>query len=104
MALRMRVCRRQDVPEGTLRAFALPGVAWPILVANVDGEYLATTSRCPHEDVSLEDGERRGKTLTCPGHGYEFDLATGACRHDPQLRLQSFRVSFEGDELYVDLI
>jgi nitrite reductase/ring-hydroxylating ferredoxin subunit len=104
MALRVRVCRRQDVPEGALRAFAVAGVDWPILVNNTGGTFLATTSRCPHEDVSLEDGEHCGTSITCPGHGYEFDMATGACAHDPRLRLRRYRVSFEGDDLYVDLI
>jgi nitrite reductase/ring-hydroxylating ferredoxin subunit len=104
MALRVRVCNRDEVPPGTCHAFSVQGVDWPILVANVGGTLLATTSRCPHEDVSLEGGARRGTTITCPGHGYVFDLATGACAHDPQLRLRRYRVSIDGDELFVDLL
>ena len=104
MALRVRVCRRQDVPPGECRAFPVAGVDWPILVVNIEGAYLAATSRCPHEDVSLAGGSREGTRIECPGHGYAFDLATGACTHDPHLTLPRYRVSFEGDDLYVDLI
>lgn len=104
MALRVRVCRRQDVPPGACRSFEVPGVDWPILVAHVEGRYLATTSQCPHEAVSLAGGRRDGTRIECPGHRYLFDLATGACAHDPNLHLPRYRVSFEGDDLYVDLI
>ena len=54
--------------------------------------------------MSLEGGRRSGTRIECPGHGYIFDLATGACDHDPHLCLRRYRVSFDGDDLYVDLI
>jgi nitrite reductase/ring-hydroxylating ferredoxin subunit len=58
MALRVRVCRADEVPPGSAHGFAVTGVAWPIMVANVGGVLYAATSRCPHEDVSLlVDGE-----------------------------------------------
>lgn len=104
MALRVRVCRRDEVPPGECRAFDVPELDWPILVANFGGEYVATTSRCPHEDVSLAGGKRRGTKLACPGHGYVFDLVTGACSHDPKLALHRYRVSVQGNDVYVDLL
>jgi nitrite reductase/ring-hydroxylating ferredoxin subunit len=59
---------------------------------------------CPHEDVSLEGGDQRDTRVTCPGHGYEFDLATGRCTHDPDLRLRRYRVTVEDGALYIDLL
>lgn len=104
VALRLRVCAADAVGPGESRAFAVEGVAVPILVTNVDGTHYATSSVCPHEDVSLEDGERCGLWLACPGHGYEFDLATGRCAHDPSLRLPRYPVFISDGHLYVDLI
>lgn len=89
---------------GESRAFAVAGVAVPILVTNVDGTLYATSSICPHEDVSLEGGDLCGASLACPGHGYEFDLATGHCAHDPSLRLPRYRVTVTGGQVYVDLV
>ena len=68
------------------------------------GRFLATTSQCPHEAVSLARGRRQGTKIKCPGHSYEFDLATGACTHDPVLHLRRYRVTIEDGDLYVDLI
>jgi len=104
MALRVRVCRADEVAPGETRVFAVPGVDIPLLIANLDRPYLATTSMCPHEDVSLLRGKRRGTQVICPGHGYRFDLETGACSHDPNLILRCYRITLAAGELYVDLV
>jgi len=104
MPLRVRVCRRGDVPPGGHRGFAVPGVTWPILVADLDGTLIATAGVCPHEDVLLVDGHREGSVIVCPGHAYEFDLVTGRCAHDSLLHLRRYAVTMVGDEVWVDLL
>ena len=104
MALRVRVCWLADVVDGEPRAFAVSGVTWPVIVTRVDGELYAVPGVCPHEDVSLADGELEGTRLTCPGHGYTFDLQTGRCRHDPDLHLRRYPITLVGDEIWVDLL
>ena len=102
--LRARLCRVDEVPEGTLAAFAVAGVTWPVLATRLDGEIVATAGVCPHEDVGLADGDLDGACLTCPGHGYQFDIRTGACAHDSRLTLRRYRVSIVGDEVWIDLL
>lgn len=104
MPLRVRVCRASDVAPGETRHFEVPGVSVPVLVVNVDGRFLAASSMCPHEDVSLIGGKRKGLNVICPGHGYRFNLESGACSHDPKLRLPCYRVSVHDGELFVDLM
>lgn len=104
MALRVRVCKLADVVDGELRAFAVTGVTWPVIVTRVGGELVACPGVCPHEDVALADGELRGCSIVCPGHAYEFDLRTGRCAHDPDLELRRYPITLVGDELYVDLL
>lgn len=37
---------------------------------------------CPHQHIPvLADGEIDGDILTCPMHGWQFDVTTGACVH-----------------------
>ncbi len=43
-------------------------------------------SRCPHQGTPIPAGALRGHRLTCPLHGWEFDLRTGACSSPPQGR------------------
>jgi nitrite reductase/ring-hydroxylating ferredoxin subunit len=102
--LRARLARVDQIPAGTLAAFRVPGLTWPVLATRLDGTIVATTGVCPHEDVALVDGELDGACLTCPGHGYQFDLTTGACAHDPRLHLRRYRVTIIDDEVWIDLV
>lgn len=104
MALRVRVCQIDEVVEGELRAFPVSGVTWPVIVTRVDGELYACPGVCPHDDVGLAGGDLHGTTITCPGHGYELDLRTGACRHDRSLSLRRYPITRIGDDLWVDLL
>jgi nitrite reductase/ring-hydroxylating ferredoxin subunit len=104
VALRVRVCAVGDVIAGELRAFAVPGVTWPVIVTRIDGALVAVPGVCPHEDVALWDGELRGHAIVCPGHGYAFDVRTGRCKHDPGLELRRYPITQLGDDLWVDLL
>ncbi|HEY0477269.1 MAG TPA: Rieske 2Fe-2S domain-containing protein [Kofleriaceae bacterium] len=104
MALRVRVCAVGDVTDGQLRAFAVPGVTWPVIVTRVAGELVAVPGVCPHEDVALAGGELAGDAIICPGHGYHFDLHTGRCQHDPSLELRRYPITLVGGEIWVDLL
>lgn len=104
MPLRVRVCSIHDIVEGELRAFPVEGVTWPVIVTIADGELFACPGVCPHEDVALVDGYLFGKTVVCPGHAYQFDLATGRCRHDAALELRRYPITRVGDDIWVDLL
>ena len=104
MALRVRVCRLADVVPGELRAFAVTGVTWPVIITYAEAELVAVPGVCPHEDVALAGGHLEGTELICPGHGYGFDLTTGTCTHDKTLALRRYPISVVGDEIWVDLL
>lgn len=104
MALRVRVCRVDEVVRGEIRAFRVAGVTWPVIVTYLDVGIVATAGVCPHEDVALAGGYLDGQVIVCPGHGYGFDLTTGKCRHDASLVLRRYAVTVVGDEVWVDLL
>ena len=104
MALRVRVCAASDVVDGELRAFAVDGVTWPVIVTRAGDELVAVPGVCPHEDVALATGELRDGAIVCAGHGYAFDLRTGRCVHDPALLLRRYPVTLIDGEVWVDLL
>lgn len=103
MALRMRVCSLDEIEEGELKSFDVPGVEVPVLVTRVEGEIVAGTSMCPHEDVSLVRGCIQNGMIVCSAHGYAFDLRSGQCSHDPTLRWRVYQTTIQSGDLYVDL-
>jgi nitrite reductase/ring-hydroxylating ferredoxin subunit/alkylhydroperoxidase/carboxymuconolactone decarboxylase family protein YurZ len=50
--------------------------------------------RCPHQATSIPVEAASGDLLTCPRHGWQFDLGTGQCvaRGDRPLRLLEHRL------------
>ena len=48
-----------------------------VAVANVAGTFHALDGLCPHQGGPLGTGRLCGTTLTCPWHGWQFDVATG---------------------------
>ena len=95
------ICKTDDIPPGTAQVFHPEGMPTPILCANKDGEILLTTALCPHEDVLFEGDDLEGETLTCSGHGYEFDLRSGRCLHDGFLRLVRYRSKVENGDVFL---
>jgi nitrite reductase/ring-hydroxylating ferredoxin subunit len=106
MALRVRVCTTADIVPGALRGFDVPGVTWPVMVTELDGELIAFPGVCPHDDVSLVDYGvlDEGRTVRCRVHGYRFDLDTGACSHMPALHLRRYKITVADGEIWVDLL
>ncbi len=104
MGMRLRVCRLEEIKDDEITCFAVPGILIPILVTRVNGEIIAGSSMCPHEDLSMESGCIEDNTLICPAHGYAFDLGDGQCTHDPALRWKTYATRQIDGDLHVDLI
>jgi 3-phenylpropionate/trans-cinnamate dioxygenase ferredoxin component len=84
--------RLSDVPPGS--AFLVGDVA----VFNVGGSFCATQNKCTHREGPLSEGRLAGSTVTCPRHGAQFNVCTGAVLRGPaQVALSTYRVAIEGD-------
>lgn len=101
------VARTDELPPGERMIVELDGRQ--VGVFNIDGEYFAFLHRCPHMGGPLCSGEVIGlvesdgpgditldedrKFLTCPLHGWEFDVRTGQSYFDPaKMRARRFPV------------
>ena len=84
--------RLSDVPPGSA---LLVGSA---AVFNVGGRLYATQNECTHRQGPLSEGELEGSTVTCPWHGSQFDVTTGAVLQGPATEpLKTYTVVVEGD-------
>lgn len=54
-----------------------------VIVCRVAGTLHAVENNCSHRDTPLADGRLRGALLTCPLHGAQFDVRTGAQQGPP---------------------
>ncbi len=95
-----------SVPVAALAGGALVRLEWPpfhVLVAMVDEAPYAIEDACNHAGASLAEGDRRGRCVTCPMHGYVFDLPTGRLLEPRGLcdDQRTFVARIEGDDVVV---
>ena len=101
-ARRVRVAAAGDVAPGTMVCVPVHGRR--VLIANVDGRFLATDDTCTHEDASLSSGVLHGTVVRCPLHGGSFDLSDGAPVDEPaEEPLATYALLVEGDDLMLEL-
>jgi 3-phenylpropionate/trans-cinnamate dioxygenase ferredoxin component len=75
----------------------------PVAVFNIGGDLRAIQSRCPHRGGPLERGSVTGREVTCPWHGSQFDLDSGALMRGPATTpVLTFAARIEGGVLVVD--
>lgn len=75
-----------------------------VALFNVNGAYHALQDVCTHDGGELSGGPFEGHVVTCPRHGAEFDVRTGAALCMPAVTPTAvFPVRVENGRVLVDL-
>jgi NAD(P)H-dependent nitrite reductase small subunit len=74
-----------------------------VAVFNVAGKFYAVDNLCPHRGGPLGEGVLDGHVVTCPWHGWRFDVCTGVSPVVPTAKVDTFEVAIEGDEVKVKI-
>jgi nitrite reductase/ring-hydroxylating ferredoxin subunit len=90
-----------DVSAGTIRELQVG--ATRVALANVGGTFYAINGTCLHRGGPLGQGQLEGKTVTCPWHGWQFDVTTGKANMNPNAGVACYPTEVRGDEVYVDV-
>lgn len=93
------VAKINDVPAGEGRVIEANGTT--VALFNVDGGFHALDNTCIHRGGPLGDGFCAGTTVTCPWHGWQFNVASGECLNMPGESVGTYEVRVEGDDVQV---
>ncbi len=96
----MRAARKDDIPPGTIREFQVDGQT--MAIANVDGKFYAISNTCLHRGGPLGEGTLSGKVVTCPWHGWQYDVTSGKVAANPAVGVSCFRIEVRGEDLWVE--
>jgi nitrite reductase (NADH) small subunit len=97
----LRAARKDEIPNGSIREFAVEGKT--IALSNVDGKFFAINNTCLHRGGPLGTGEMHGKVVTCPWHGWQYDVTSGKLTMNPAVGVQCYAVEVRGDDIFVDI-
>lgn len=100
------------IPEGWVRVARVDELApgevievlagdRPVALVNVDGEILGLEGVCPHAGGPLGDGHLDGCRLTCPWHGWTFDVRSGRSEVSEDVSARVWPVRVASGEIWV---
>jgi nitrite reductase (NADH) small subunit len=90
-----------EIAAGTIREVTVGGKA--LAVANVAGVFHAIDNTCLHRGGPLGDGPLEGKIVTCPWHGWQYDVTTGKVVQNAAVAVASYPVEVRGADVFVDV-
>jgi len=95
------IATESECPPGTSIERVVAGRM--VALANVAGTYHALDGLCPHQGGPLGTGVLCGTVLTCPWHGWQFDVVTGRHQISPTVRQTVYDVRVADRRIFVRL-
>lgn len=97
MAEFVRVAGTADVQPGHGMVAEVNGKT--VAVFNVDGAFHVVDNTCLHRGGPLGEGEVEGSVVTCPWHGWQYDMTTGVCLKNPSAKVSVYEVKVDGPDV-----
>jgi 3-phenylpropionate/trans-cinnamate dioxygenase ferredoxin subunit len=85
-----RVGPAAQFPVASVRPAKVAGVLFA--VGQASEGFFALEGLCPHAGAALGRGTVEGTLLSCPKHGFVFDVRTGVCQDDSECSVRAFPV------------
>ena len=99
MADFVTVAKVNDIKEGEGKVVEANGKE--IALFNVDGKIHAIDNTCKHRGGPLGEGICEGEVVTCPWHGWKYNVTTGVSPENQQVKVDKYEVRVEGEEIKV---
>jgi nitrite reductase/ring-hydroxylating ferredoxin subunit len=96
----VRCAKQQDIPEGNGVVSQIGDKV--VAIFKVGGEFFAIGNICPHRGGPLGEGELAGTVVTCPWHGWQFDVTTGCNPENPKVTVTKFPLRLSGDDVLIE--
>jgi len=99
MADFVTVAKVNDVKPGEGKVIEANGKT--IALFNIDGKFFAIDNTCKHAQGPLGEGTCDGNIVTCPWHGWKYDVTTGINTTNPQVKVDKYEVQVDGEEVKI---
>ena len=96
----MRVARKDEIAAGSIREFQVEGLT--VAIANVGNKFYAINNTCLHRGGPLAQGELHGAVVTCPWHGWQYDVTTGKLAANPAVGVKTYSIEVRGEDLWIE--
>jgi len=102
MAQFIKVASVDELAAGSAKQVEVNGKS--IALFNLDGNYYAIGNDCTHKGGPLAEGYVEGESVTCPWHGAQFNITTGAVIGPPAAQnVAKYNVRVQGNDVEVEV-
>ena len=101
MSQQLRLLPVDELQPGESREVVAEGRIFAVF--NVDGQFHVLDGVCPHAGGPLGKGMLHEGVVTCPWHGWQFDVRTGQHCLNENLCHTSYKTEVIGGEITVEL-
>jgi|SRR5689334_2230147 nitrite reductase/ring-hydroxylating ferredoxin subunit len=88
-----------EIPAGRGKAILLGEKR--IALFNVAGTFYAIDDTCLHRGGPLGEGELEGCIVTCPWHGWKYDVRNGEMTMNPAARVKCYPTRIDAGDVQV---
>ena len=96
---RVRVAACSEIPSGSAKVVVACGRV--VALFHLDGAFFAVDNTCPHRGGPLAEGVLEGRVVTCPWHGWKYDVRTGEMTMNPAARVNCYQARVESGDVQV---
>ena len=96
-----KVAEAGEIADGGTKIINMVG--WTIALFRIKNEYFAIANACLHRGGPLGEGEVRDYEVTCPWHGWKYNLLDGSFSMIPTLKVKTFKVKATIEGVFVEL-
>ncbi|WGV25400.1 NifU family protein [Halotia branconii] len=96
-----KVATFNQVPESSVLAVKIAGKS--LLLYRQGVNITCYRNACAHLGSPLEAGKVENGIITCPAHGFQYNLETGECLTALDVSLQPYQLQIKGDKIFVKL-
>lgn len=95
------VCRLDEIPQGGMLRQVVGGEN--VILSRQGAVVSCFQNACAHLGLEIDGGAVEDSIVTCPWHGFRYDLASGECLIAPEVQLQPHMVRLIGNRVEVRL-
>lgn len=95
----VQVAKKEEIPLDTGKKVTVGDKE--IALFQCEGKVYAISAVCPHQGGPLDEGGIHGEICMCPWHGWEFNVKTGVCNFNDEIKIPKYEVREDRGDIYV---
>ena len=98
---RVKVAEPNELADGGSKVITIAGRS--VALFRIKDQYFAIANNCLHRGGPLGEGEVKNYEVTCPWHGWRYNLMDGSFSLIPTLRVKTFPVRESSEGVFIEL-